>query len=335
MIMYYRSIFIGLGFLFPSLLTAASGVPTVRMDYINTWKEEAIYQMVIHRVPASITLAQAILESGDGNSRLAREGNNHFGIKCHSDWTGDKIYEDDETKGECFRKYEDANESFEDHSLFLKRKRYESLFQLDVDDYKGWAKGLKECGYATNPKYPQLLIGIIEEFGLHAFDEEGTRYINKGQVPAKPTGKKSSTESNKDSHKTTTSKSAKNNKDNESAQIVLNHNRNIELSDNRIKYVLAGKGDSPESIAKDLDLNTWLIRKYNDLGPGDTIREGQAIYIQPKRSRGTQDTCKVQKGDTLWSISQKYGVKLKKLCKLNGMDRAADLIAGKTLKLRK
>ncbi len=333
MIMYYRSILIGLGFL--SQFTAASGAPTVRMDYINTWKAEAIYQMVLHKIPASITLAQAILESGDGSSRLAREANNHFGIKCHNDWSGDKIYEDDETKGECFRKYDNANESFEDHSLFLKRKRYESLFQLDVDDYKGWAKGLKECGYATNPKYPQLLIGIIEEFGLHEYDDEGLRYINKGQVPAKPSARKGSTAGSKDSNKSTASKSAKNAKETEPREIVLSHNRSVELSDNRIKYILAKKGDSAESIAKDLDLNAWLIKKYNDLGPNDEIKEGQTIYIQPKRGRGTQDTCKVQKGDTPWSISQKYGIRLTKLCKLNGIDKTSDLNSGKTLKLRK
>jgi LysM repeat protein len=335
MIMYYRSILFGSGFLFLSLFTAASGLPTVRMDYINTWKDEAIYQMALNRVPASITLAQAILESGDGNSRLAREGNNHFGIKCHDDWTGDKIYEDDETRGECFRKYEDANESFEDHSLFLKRKRYESLFQLDVDDYKGWAKGLKECGYATNPKYPQLLIGIIEEFGLSEFDKEGVKYINKGQVPSKPSGHMNSTTSNKDNHKTAIPKSSKNAKDSESAQIVLSNNRKVDVSENRIKYVVAKKGDSPESIAKDLDLNAWLIKKYNDLGPNDEVREGQTIYIQPKRGRGTQETCKVLKGDTPWSVSQKYGVKLTKLCKLNGIERTSELSVGKTLRLRK
>lgn len=122
--------------------------------------------MVTHGIPASITLAQGILESRDGNSRLAKEGNNHFGIKCHSDWEGKRIYEDDDQRNECFREYRNARESFDDHSDFLKKKRYSSLFELDITDFKGWAKGLKECGYATSPEYAKLLIRIIEENDL-------------------------------------------------------------------------------------------------------------------------------------------------------------------------
>ncbi len=126
---------------------SAVDAKTSRQQYIDTWKNEAIYQMVMHKIPASITLAQGILESGDGNSRLAKEGNNHFGIKCHNDWKGKTIHEDDETAGECFRRYDNARGSYEDHSVFLQRKRYESIFKLETDDFKGWAKGLKQCGY--------------------------------------------------------------------------------------------------------------------------------------------------------------------------------------------
>ena len=140
-------------------------------EYINKWKETAIENMKNYKIPASIILAQGILESGNGSSRLAIKANNHFGIKCHSDWTGKKIYHDDDQKGECFRHYENASESYHDHSVFLQKQRYSFLFELPLNDYKGWAHGLKKAGYATNPKYPQLLIDIIEKNNLHELDD--------------------------------------------------------------------------------------------------------------------------------------------------------------------
>src|SRR6056297_2259144 len=157
------------------------GERNTRSAYISTWKDEAIKQMREHGIPASITLAQAILESGDGNSELARKANNHFGIKCHG-WQGQKTYHDDDKRQECFRKYRNANQSFEDHSDFLKKSRYAFLFDYEVTDYKSWAKGLKRAGYATNPKYPALLIRIIEENGLAEFDKQA---LDKGYKPSK------------------------------------------------------------------------------------------------------------------------------------------------------
>jgi len=139
--------------------------------YIKTYSNLAIEEMKIYNIPASITLAQAILESGNGESRLALEGNNHFGIKCHNNWEGDTIIEDDDEAGECFRKYLNPTDSYRDHSLFLaNRTRYQSLFSLHSKDYKGWAKGLKKAGYATNPKYASLLIDLIEKYDLNRFD---------------------------------------------------------------------------------------------------------------------------------------------------------------------
>lgn len=141
--------------------------------YIDTYSEIAKEEMLQYGIPASITLAQGILESGAGRGELTQKANNHFGIKCHTNWTGDKVYHDDDEKGECFRKYIDAKYSFRDHSLFLtQRSRYQDLFKLKKDDYKGWAKGLKKAGYATDPKYPDKLIGIIEKNKLFLFDEE-------------------------------------------------------------------------------------------------------------------------------------------------------------------
>ena len=139
--------------------------------YIQNWKKECVEQMEKHGIPASITMAQGILESASGTSDLATKANNHFGIKCHNEWTGDKFFKDDDKKDECFRVYKNAQASFEDHSIFLKKTRYATLFDLAITDYKGWANGLKQCGYATNPKYPQLLIELIERYRLYELDE--------------------------------------------------------------------------------------------------------------------------------------------------------------------
>jgi len=139
--------------------------------YIAQWKDAAVHQMKKYGIPASITLAQGMLESANGNSELAREANNHFGIKCTGDWKGATYYHKAERGQECFRKYKSADESFADHTQFLKNKRYASLFRLKSTDYKGWARGLKEAGYATNPQYPQLLINLIEKYHLDDYDE--------------------------------------------------------------------------------------------------------------------------------------------------------------------
>ncbi|MFY7881065.1 MAG: glycoside hydrolase family 73 protein, partial [Fimbriimonas sp.] len=195
------------------------------VDYIEKWREEAIRQMALHKIPASITIAQGLLESGNGNSRLAIEGNNHFGIKCHSDWKGATIHEDDETRNECFRKYKNASESFEDHSIFLQKKRYESLFTLDITDYKGWAHGLKKCGYATNPKYPQLLINLIEQYNLADLDKEGLKLIKNGGSPSR----------NKRDSSPKKERNTSPQKDETRKEIVISNNREIGVSENRIK----------------------------------------------------------------------------------------------------
>lgn len=308
-----------------------------RIEYITTWKDEAILQMAEHKIPASITLAQGILESGDGMSRLAKEGNNHFGIKCHNDWQGGKMYHDDDAKGECFRKYRTAHESYEDHSIFLKKKRYEPLFKLDADDYKGWAKGLKECGYATNPKYPQLLITIIENFDLAQYDKIGMDYIRKGKLPeggSKPVANTKPDSSQEQKKNTKTNKRSRDDKE-ERMNITIAHNRQVSLSDNRIKYVVVKSGDTQESIARDMEMNPWQIKRYNDFSGDEKLKEGQIIYLQPKRNKAKEKTHTVQKGDNLWSISQKHGIKLKKLCKINELEPNSELSVGKVIKLQK
>ncbi|MFM1933107.1 MAG: hypothetical protein RL226_2410 [Bacteroidota bacterium] len=293
-----------------------------RSQYIDQWKDEAVRQMAIHRIPASITLAQAILESGDGNSELAREANNHFGIKCH-DWKGKKVYHDDDAKGECFRKYDSAHESFEDHSVFLKKPRYASLFELDILDYKGWAKGLKKCGYATNPKYPDLLIGLIEDFGLQAYDDEGTRLIDQGKVEP--------TVSKKERKKA----GGLFDKNEKLPDVTVANHRQIALSANRIKYITAKEGDTYESIAKELDLMPWQIWKYNDLDKHGAPVPGQRLYIQPKRNQGSEDWHVLGEGETLMDVSNTYGIKYSKLLKKNNLPPNAQPPAGTRLSLKK
>jgi LysM repeat protein len=300
-------------------------------DYIQLWKDEAVYQMALHKIPASITLAQGMLESGNGNSRLAKEGNNHFGIKCHNDWDGKKIYEDDETRGECFRHYQDARESFEDHSSFLQKPRYQPLFELNTTDYKSWAKGLKDCGYATNPKYPQLLIKLIEENQLYVFDEEGMDFIAQNNVP-EHRGSTSAPKANtsakpkKDGHK------SKN--EVEGSQITVTNNREVIKAPGRLQYVVAKAGDTTESIAKDFDLNALFIRKFNDLKPGQSISAGQTIYVKPKRNKALTAEHSVAKEETWWSISQKEGIKLRKLLKWNNATNNTPLSPGKMIRLQ-
>ncbi len=283
-----------------------------RAEYIATWKDVAIRQMQDHGIPASITLAQGILESGDGNSRLARDANNHFGIKCH-DWTGQKIYHDDDARNECFRKYRSAQESFDDHSVFLKKTRYAFLFDYSVTDYESWAKGLKKAGYATNPKYPELLIRIIEENNLAAYDLQGL-----GKKGAKPAVQKSGKNRGKD-------------------EIVVNLNRGatVYLSDNKIEYVVTERAQTPEELAESMNLGRWQIRKYNDLNKGQKINPGTKIYIQPKRNKSaTVKTHVVKEGETLRAISQLYGVKMKKILKRSDLPKDYSPKTGDTLILR-
>ena len=302
-------------------------------DYIQTWKEEAVYQMAVHRIPASITLAQGMLESGNGNSRLAVEGNNHFGIKCHTDWTGGTIREDDETRGECFRKYASARESFDDHSIFLKRKRYAPLFELDVEDYRGWARALKSCGYATHPDYPQLLIRLIETHRLDQYDKLGQEYIQKQVVPERRAGETSPLAKVPEPRRREKSRSNGYDPD-KGGEVMISGSRTVALSDNHIRYIRAQAGETPESLAAKLEMGVWQIRRYNDLKAGEPLREGDVVYLQPKRSRGSAVSHTVKNGETLREISQRYGIRLKRLCRLNQLN-AEDLPkAGRTLRLR-
>ena len=251
-------------------------------SYIKRYRDLAVKEMKKYRIPASITLAQGLLESGAGQSTLARKSNNHFGIKCGSDWRGKTVSHDDDARGECFRAYKHPKQSYEDHSKFLaNRPRYASLFKLDITDYKGWARGLKKAGYATNPRYAEQLIGIIELYDLHKYDKKGgLKWMKENPNP----------------HQTYIA--------------------------NGLVYIVVRAGDSWKSISKELDISQKKLRKYNDLYKGYALQVGDILYLEKKnRKAGKEHIVHVLRaGESMYSVSQKYGIRLKNLYKLNKMD---------------
>ena len=291
------------------------GQRAVREAYIEKYKDMAIKQMNSHGIPASIIMAQACLESGDGRSTLAVKGNNHFGIKCHN-WTGEKIYHDDDRRGECFRKYASAEQSYTDHSDFLRySKRYASLFDLKPSDYKGWARGLKAAGYATNPRYAEMLIDIIEEHSLYRLDN--MEYVS---VPPSPSA---------------IIKEGVAVLDPGSNLYKLSIHRQI-YSRNGKRYIVVTSYDTYASIAKEFNLFTRELLKFNDLSKRDAIESGTILYIEKKRTEGDKYMSKhvVESGETMRIISQEYAIKLSNLYKLNGMKSGAEPSIGDIINLR-
>lgn len=275
-------------------------------DYIELWKNSAIEQMHQFKIPASITLAQGILESGNGNSKLARHANNHFGIKCHENWEGGTFYQDDDEANECFRSYTNASESYVDHSLFLKnRPRYSNLFTLSMTDYKGWAHGLKSAGYATNPKYASLLIDLIEKYNLAQFDlvpmpekQEDFLIVNSNPVT-----------------NITELESPQTAGEIDLAEIK----HHVYENKKAVHFVVVQKGDTFYRIAEEFNLGMWQLYKYNELGKRDVLEEGEIIYISPKSNKSTKgyNVHVCEKDMTLRDVSQAEGVKLNKLMDYN------------------
>lgn len=298
--------------------------------YISTYADLAMSEMRRTGVPASITLAQAIIESDYGRSRLAREANNHFGIKCHNGWKGGKIYHDDDRRNECFRRYREPIESYKDHSDFLVQgSRYRFLFELDIDDYRGWARGLKKAGYATNPRYAGMLIDMIEKNDLHVYDELviSGRQMEKQKIYA---GAGPDTELSERSEQATSN--AGFTTDN---FVVSRHSRVEER--NRIEYIIVEEGDTYESLAREFELLRWEIFRYNDLEDNAVLRPGQLLYLQPKRKKAGvgNDFHIVKEGETMYEISQLYGIRLKSLYEKNRMEPGYEPPAGTELWLRK
>jgi hypothetical protein len=304
---------------------AATGQKITRAEYLERYKNIAIADMEKYGIPASIKMAQGMLESDNGNSRLAREGNNHFGIKCKSDWTGEAMYHDDDHKGECFRRYSSVEDSWHDHSEFLDRgQRYQFLFKLDPTDYKAWAHGLKQAGYATNPRYPELLIKIIEDNELYLLDrgeqvpvkdiiarEEATAVREPAPLPSEQV-------------------------DVDNYVIAMfNHNGYEIYSNNGVRFDVAREGDDLAKLSWLMGIGERKLRRFNDLSEEHDIAAGNMVYIQAKNSRS--DSGKVMhtvgEGETLHSISQLYGIKMRALARRNHYSPDIKLFAGQQIKL--
>ncbi len=259
--------------------------------YIDKYKDLAIEQMLEHNIPASITLAQGLLESGAGRSTMATEGNNHFGIKCHNDWAGSTMRRDDDAPNECFRVYRHARESYEDHSLFLKKKRYSSLFTYARTDYKSWAYGLKVCGYATSPTYAQQLISIIELYNLSQYDK-ATKY----------------------------DKYIANHVSSGGGRGTIGH-QIYYFNDNY--YVKARKGDTFKLIGREVGVGYRKLARYNERNKKDVLEEGDIVYLKKKKSKAPKEfkykPHVVKAGESMYDIAQIYGIRLDKLYKKNGL----------------
>ncbi|MCR5129842.1 MAG: glucosaminidase domain-containing protein [Prevotella sp.] len=272
-------------------------------NYIDQYQDIAVQEMLRYNIPASITLAQGIFESGAGRSELCRKGNNHFGIKCHG-WSGATVYHDDDESQECFRAYRTALESYEDHSKFLyESQRYRKLFQLSRTDYKGWARGLKACGYATNPQYANKLIELIELYKLHEYDKLSGK-VRGHHSKVSPQGQSS-------------------------LHSIKIYNKNY--------YLYARKGDTFKSIGEEVGISYRKLAKYNERDRRDKLSEGDIIYLKKKRTRADKAFKNhphvVKPGESMYSISQMYGIRLKSLYKKNHLTPDYQIRVGDKLKV--
>ncbi|MEO5943664.1 MAG: glucosaminidase domain-containing protein [Ferruginibacter sp.] len=292
-------------------------------EYIEKYKDIAIEEMYRSGVPAAITLAQGLLETENGNSELVKKSNNHFGIKCKSSWTGESVTHTDDAPNECFRKYSSAADSYKDHSDYLKNtSRYASLFKLDTSDYKGWAYGLKRAGYATNPRYPQILINNIEQYNLQkynagagsniAFDD--AKYDDtKVEMTSAPVPEKI--------------------KEVETPTPVIPVKRSRTLF-NSLKAFYASKQTSLLAIATGYDIPLSKLLEYNDLKTDGLLAESQWIYLEKKPKQGNRDFYTALQNETLYSISQTNAVQLQSLMQYNQMREDEVVKAGKRIRLR-
>ncbi len=310
-----------------------AGAQTItRAEYIERYKDVAVEHMEKYGIPASIKLAQGLHESANGNSRLAVQANNHFGIKCKSDWIGATVYHDDDEKNECFRAYSSAIDSWNDHSEFLdKGTRYQFLFDLDPLDYKAWAKGLKKAGYATNPLYAELIIAIIEENRLYLLD----------RGVSLPVGDLIATENGDDSVSAFNPLlSEQVDPDRYNVAMYSRGGYGIHIN-NGVRFVVAREGDDLESVGRNLNISTKRLRRFNDLGPANTIVAGNAVYLEAKNRRAMSGEVihTVKEGETLHSLSQRYAIKAKRLARMNRLDTSTPgtwfepLLPGQLIKL--
>jgi len=305
-------------------LTTSLQSQDLKKQYIEKHKRDAVKKMIEYRIPASIILAQAILESGAGQSSLAKNANNHFGIKCHKTWNGKTYIMDDDTKDECFRDYKSVDQSYKDYALFLTgRDRYAFLFEYKITDYKKWAHGLKKAGYATNPKYASILIKIIEDYNLNRFDKiKHMRDLGSENTSMANTNIRSNLSNNnnigtQDFH-----------------PISISETNRVIYENNGVQYVLALKQDSWKIIADEFGKYTKQILDYNAASRRSDLHAGDRVYIEKKNKKAEIMYHIVQAGETLQDISQRYAVRTNSISKRNNIKRKQELIPGQRLKLR-
>ena len=291
--MRLKTVFLSVLFGVTSFLLQAQGVSQQYLNYIERYKGMAVDQMLRYKIPASITLAQGLLASGAGTSTLARKANNHFGIKCGRAWKGPYILQDDDARNEKFRKYRSVEESYEDHSRFLQQARYSSLFELSPKDYKGWARGLKRCGYATNPRYASLLIDLIERYDLDQYDKYKSSRL----------------------HFDYSSIDRQLNSESLPSHLVYRNNENY--------YIIARAGDTFDLLAEETGVSARDIRKFNELPKGYRIQAGDVLYLERKRKKAAKkykDVPHVVKaGESMYDIAQRYGIRLESLYDMNNL----------------
>ena len=286
-------------------------------EYIHTYCNMAVAEMKRSGIPASVTLAQGILETECGNSELVKKSNNHFGIKCKSTWTGESVSHTDDAPNECFRKYNNPADSYKDHSDYLKTSpRYAALFQLASSDYKGWAYGLKKAGYATNPQYPQIVISNIEKYNLQQYDNLTEKDLDDIAINKITTAQKLEVQ-------------------NFAVNITAIEN-SIKLKNkiNGLKALMAPKGSSLLVIASKANIDLGKLLEFNDLSTEGLINDEQVIYLEKKPKQGNRDFYIVLQVETLYDISQNNAIQLKYLLQFNNMDVNQTVQKGTKIKLR-
>lgn len=326
-------------------LFALAGLLMFSQYFAQAWKTEdqyiqkfalyAVEEMEKYKIPASITLAQGLLETGGGQSRLAQEGNNHFGIKCKDDWTGRTMTHTDDAPNECFRVYDDPRQSYEDHSKFLAfRKYYQNLFNLDSKDYRAWAYGLKRAGYATNPRYAYILIDKIEKYRLYEFDNTTPKealytvlklypdlrndkifmaQLDQSKAPAKPVTVKVPYQQTSYAQQQQTVEKLKSAKESLSNILVKNH------PNGGMKFIIVPADTDVATVAKKFNIRESKLRKWNELG-GDQLHRNDILFLEAKASQGNIDIYRAQPGESMHDIAQKFGIRLSKLLSKNRMD---------------
>lgn len=327
-----------------SIGTTTAQERTTRLEYIAKWADVAIEHMEVYGIPASITMAQAVLESSNGNSTLARTANNHFGIKCGGSWDGEWVSHDDDAPDECFRKYDSAEESFEDHAEFLHtRSRYQFLFDYDTDDYTNWAHGLKKAGYATAPTYAEALIRIIEEERLYLLDQRGGRKLWDDYITErlglnnKP---EQAPKANTDTASTTPDQAtayADQGIDPNNFRVSINSHKGYNVyRTNGSFYIVARNDDTYATLAALFDLSEGQLRRFNDASEEDTLTKGDIVYIERKLARwhGNNLMHRATEAVSLKTLAQVYGIRLARLARLNHLKPSAELKKGDTIRLR-